>query len=140
MLSLFSSRRREQEVQGFVSKLVNNHCPELQALIEGPRKDIRLPLTVIVLVTPLEGRRLRMEKTFAAPTKEFSSTGVSLVLPEPRAVDEVILAFRNEFDMKYIRAQSRHLDPMGAGYYQLGLQMTEVVVAGDYPGLASLSF
>lgn len=139
MLSMFS-RRKEQEVQGFVVKLVNNNCPELKALIEGPRKDARVPLTVIVLVTPMEGRTPRIEKTFAAATKELSFTGVSLVLPEPRAVDEVILAFRNESDMKFIRAQARHLNPLGAGYYQLGVEMLEVVAAGDYPGLSGLAF
>jgi hypothetical protein len=134
------SRRKEHEVHGFMLKVVNNHCSELESLVEGPRLDGRVRLTIVVLITPLFRRQPCFEQTFAAVTKEFSAEGVSLVVREPRALDEMFLGFRWESDMKYVRAQAKHLNPMGAGFYQLGVQVLEVIHPGDYPGLAELRF
>lgn len=139
MVLLFSPRK-EHEVQSFLLKLVNTNCPELRALAEGPRLETRVNLTLVVLVIPLTKQRPVIEEMFAAVTKEFSTTGVSLVLSEPRAVDEAILAFRFEGGMKFIRAEAKHLNPMGAGFYQLGLRLLEMVHAADYPVLASVSY
>ncbi len=138
-MSLFT-RDRKREVRGFVLKLVNNNCPELKALIEGPRQDSRVPLTVVVLVVPIERAKPRVGQAFFAVTKEFSCTGVGLVLDHPRAIENAILGFRWPGGMIYLRATARHLNPMGGGFYQLGLQLDEVVLTSDYPELESLSF
>jgi len=138
-VSLFT-RNTQREVHGFVLKLVNNNCPELKALIEGPRQDSRAPLTVVVLVVPLENGRPRVEQAFFAVTKEFSCNGVGLVLDHPRALEEAILGFRWQGGLVYLRASARHLNPMGGGFHQLGLQLDEVVSPADYPELESLNF
>jgi hypothetical protein len=52
----------------------------------------------------------------------------------------VILAFRWEARMYFVRAKAMHLNPMGAGFYQLGLRMSEMVTPSDYPELRSVSF
>ena len=43
-MSLFS-KRKDLAVHSLVLKLVNNHCPELTAMLEGPRRDSRVNLT-----------------------------------------------------------------------------------------------
>ncbi|MGQ9573697.1 MAG: hypothetical protein ACUVUC_00125 [Thermoguttaceae bacterium] len=131
---------KELEVQTFTLKLINNNCPELKGLMEGPRAESRVNLTVVVLVVPLHQDRLLADRAFAAVTKEFTTLGVSLVLSQPRALEEVILGFRGEGGMRYVRARARHLHPMGAGFYQLGLQLKEMVHPADYPGLESIVF
>jgi hypothetical protein len=137
---LMFSRKKEQAVQGFLLKVVNNHCEELEALVEGPRLDGRVRLNVVVMVAPMRDGRPLLQRSFAAITKEFSTSGLSLIVTEARALDEVILGFRWESEMKYIRARAKHSEPIGAGFYQVGLQAKEVVSAGDYPELASLLF
>jgi len=137
---LMLSRRKRQEVQRFLLKVVNNHCAELEALAGGPRGEKRVRLTMVVLVIPVAHGRPALHRMFAAVTKEFSTRGVSLVINEPCALDEVILGFRWESDMKFVRAKAVHLDPMGAGFYHLGLEVNEVVVVGDYPVLADVRF
>lgn len=137
-MSLFT-RNREREIQGFVLKVVNNNCPELRALDVGPRLDTRANLTVVVVVIPVEGKKIAMGRLFTAVTKEFSGTGVGLVVDQPWALDEVILGFRWEGEMQFVRAEATHLTPMGGGFYQLGMQMTEMVYAGDYPELGTIS-
>jgi hypothetical protein len=137
---LLFAPKKEHEVQSFMLKLVNNNCPELRNLAEGPRLENRVNLTLVALVIPVAKKRPAVERLFAAVTKEFTTTGVALVLHEPRAVEEVILGFHFEGAMKFIRAQAKHLNPMGAGFYQLGLKLTEMIHTSDCPALASVSF
>jgi hypothetical protein len=134
------ARNKLMEVQGFVLRMVNNNCPELKALAEGPRLDTRVNLTLVALVIPLEGGRPQVRRAFFALTKEFSGTGVGLVVEGPVTTEDALLGFRSEDDMVFVRATSRHLSPMGGGFYQFGMQLEEVVPAGDYSELQSLRF
>ncbi len=134
------SRNKELGVQSFMLKLVNNNCAELESLIEGPRLEGRVRLTIVVLVIPVEHGRPVLTQMFAAVTKEFSTRGVSLILNEPRGLDHVILGFRWEDGMKFVHGKAKHLNPIGAGFYQLGLRLTKMVHAGDYPELEKVIF
>ncbi|MEN6452300.1 MAG: hypothetical protein ABFC96_17550 [Thermoguttaceae bacterium] len=132
------SKRKNAGVTSFVLKLVNNNCPGLKALADGPRVDSRVTLVVPVIVAPLADQRIELRRAFTAVTKEFSNSGVAIVLDGPVAVDEAVLGFRFEGAMTFLRAKARHVDPIGGGFFQLGLQLTEVVFAVDYPELESL--
>lgn len=132
-------QKREHEVQSFMLKLVNNNCPELKALEEGPRLETRVNMTLVVLVIPIVRKRPKIEQMFAAVTKEFTTLGLSLVLNEPRAVDEVVVGFRWEGEMKFIRATAKHLSPMGAGFYQVGLQLNQMLHPSDWPELEGIT-
>ena len=132
------SRKREIGVQSFVLKLVNNNCPELKALTVGPRLEERVNLTAVALIIPVESGQPRLAESFFAVTKEFSTTGVAVVLDHPRGLDEVFLGFRFEGEMTFVRAQAKHLNPMGGGFHQLGFRMTEMVHRSEYPELQSL--
>jgi len=134
VVSLFA-KNREHEVQSFMLNLVNNSCPELKALTEGPRLESRVNLTVVVVVVPIEKGKLVLSDRFAAVTKEFTTRGVALVLNECRALDQAILGFRWGQSMKFVLAQARHLSPMGAGFWQLGMRLKEIVHPDDYAEL-----
>ncbi len=134
------SRRPSRDVQSFILKLVNNSCPELQALKAGPRLEGRVPLVVAALVVPLEKGRPAIGRVFAAVSKEFSSNGVALALSQPHGLEEAALGFRWEDEMVWLRATAKHLSPMGAGFYQLGFRATEILHVADYPELRSLRF
>ncbi len=136
-MSLFS-KRKDLAVHSLVLKLVNTHCPKLTAMLEGPRRDSRVNLVIVALVVPIDKGQAQLPRAFTAVTKEFSNNGVGLVLNEPIDLDWAILGFRLEGQMEFVRAQTKHLDPMGGGFYHLGLQLTEVVSSADYPELKSL--
>lgn len=129
------AKNKELEVQRLMLNLVNNNCPELKGLAEGPRLERRVNLTVVVLVIPVEKGKALVDQRFAAVTKEFTSRGVSLVLTECRAADELIVGFRWERNLTFVLAQARHLNPMDGGFWQLGLRLKEVVDPDDYPEL-----
>lgn len=137
---LLFAKKKNREVQSFLTKLVNNNCSDLEALMEGPRLEDRVRLTLVVLVIPVEKGRPVIEKMFAAVSKEFSTNGVALVSNERRVAEDVILGFRWEGAMKFARGEARHLSPMGAGFYQLGVQLSEVVSPGDFAELQSVTF
>jgi hypothetical protein len=122
-------------VQNFVLKIINNNCPELKALIDGPRRDKRVNLSLVVLVVPLENGELQVDNAFYAVTREFSSNGVGIILSQQQALDEVILGFRLESEMTFVHATAKHLNAMGNGFYHLGLEMTEIAPISKYPAL-----
>jgi len=134
------SRRKELEVQSFLLKVVNNSCPELKELMEGPRSEGRVPLVLVALVVPMEKGRPMLGQAFTAVTKEVSTNGVALVVSNPRALDEVAVGLRWEGEIRFLRGKTRHLNPMGGGFYQLGLKLTGVIHTGDFRELESLEF
>ena len=133
------TKNRDTRVKSFVLKLVNNHCPGLKALAEGPRLDSRVTVVVVVMVVPVDNGQIQVGRAFTAVTKEFSNTGVAIVLERPSGLDEALLGFRFEGEMTFVRAKARHLSPIGGGFFQLGFRLLEVVTPADYPKLESLS-
>jgi hypothetical protein len=129
------TRNKTRDVQSFILKLINNNCPELKALIEGPRGDKRVNLSLVVLVVPLEDGKLQVDKAFYAVTRDMSSNGVGIILSQQQAFDKVILGFRVKSEMTFVHATAKHLNSMGNGFYLLGLEMTEMTHINKYPGL-----
>ena len=138
---MFFSRNKKLAVSNFVVKLVNNNCPDLIELARRPARRY---------ARQSDGRRAGHSagkekiagcpRRFTPSTKDFSSTSVSVMVDSPRDVDDAILAFRWEGEMYFVRANAKHLTPLGGGFHQLGFQMEEMVSPKDYPELANLSF
>lgn len=132
------ARNRKMGVQSFVIKLLNNNCSELDALVEGPRLDRRVNLTVVVLVVPEVDGQMRFDEAFTAVTKEFSASGVGVVLSEARRLEDVVLGFRWLGEMRFVRAHLKHFHPMGGGFYRAGFELTEMLHAADHPQLQKM--
>ncbi len=136
----YQTRKKLQSVQNFILKLVNNNCPELKAFIEGDRGDKRINLTLVVLIVPLVDGKLQIDDAFYAVTQDLSVAGVGIVLDRQVALNEAIVGFRTEGDVTFVYSKAKHVTPMGGGFLRLGLELTEVISNGDYPGLAALKF
>lgn len=134
------TQNKKRGVSTFVLKLVNNTCPDIRQLQEGLRSENRVNLTVVVLVIPIEDKKLATVKAFHVVTKDFSTTSVATIVDRPRSISEAILGFRYEGEMHFARAKAKHMSPMGGGFYQLGFQMEEMVSPVDYPELSRMSF
>jgi len=132
------AKKRGAGVSSFMLKVINNHCSTLEELVEGPRSESRINLALAVLIIPVEGNKLLTDEAFTAITREFSTSGISVALDRPMGLDEVVLGLRWEGEMTFLRAEAKHLDPMGGGFYQLGLRLTEMVHPGDYPALETM--
>jgi hypothetical protein len=137
-MSLFSPNK-EAVVRRLVLKLVNTHCPAMTSQIEDTRLDNRVNLTVAAIVVPLDNGLIQAHDAFTAVTADFSCTGVAIVVDRPIEVDQAILGFRMGEEMSFVRAEAKHENPMGGGFFQLGFRLLEVVSTGDYPGLEAMS-
>ncbi len=134
------SRKKEPAVQSFILSLLNQNCRALQDRLDGPRLEGRVNLTMVVMVVPVEEKKSLVQRAFAAITKEFSSSGVAVVVDRPCGLDEALLGFRWRGSITWVRAKAKHLHPMGGGFFQLGFRMTERIHAADHPELAKLAF
>lgn len=137
---IFQARKNLLGVQNFVLKVVNNNCPELKGIFEGPRRDKRVNLTIPILVVPMENGQLQVGKAFNAVTQELSVNGVGIVLDGAMALDEVLLGFRMKTEITFVEAVAKHISPMGGGFFHLGLEMNEVIPTSKYPGLQAFAF
>jgi len=133
-------RKKDTGVQSFMLRLLNANCPELQATLQGPRLERRVNLAIVVLVVPIENDALNVKRAFATITKDFSSTGVALILNQPHGLNEVVMGFRWSGSITWIRGKAKHLTPMGGGFYQLGFRLTEKLASGDFPELDAVEF
>jgi hypothetical protein len=134
------ARNKESAVQAFVVSLLNQNCRALQERLDGPRLEGRVNLTMVVMVVPVEDKKPLVRRAFPAVTKEFSSSGVAVVIDCPQGLDEALLGFRWRGSITWVRAKAKHLHPMGGGFFQLGFRMTERIQPGDHAELAKLVF
>jgi hypothetical protein len=136
MLMFGNKRSKQMEVQRLLTKIMNSNCQAVDALHDGPRGEIRVNLTLPVIVVPMIDDKIELGRSFATVTKEVSSTGMSLVLTDHLCSDNVLLAVEVEQSTKYAKAVVRHQDPLGAGLLQAGVQLVEVVAESDHPELS----
>jgi len=137
---VFSTRKRLNQVQSFVLKFVNNQTEPLADLDLQRRSESRVRINTVVLLIPYQDHRPQIAKMFPGLTKDWSTTGLSVVLSEPRGVDDVIVGVRFEGEIHYILSRAVHLSPIGPGFYHLGLRFCEKLHPGDFPELANLVF
>jgi hypothetical protein len=134
------ARKEEMGVQAFVVALLNQNCRALQEKLDGPRLEGRVNLTTVVMVVPFEEKKPQIRRAFAALTKEFSTSGVAVVVDHPYGPDESLLGFRWRGEITWVRAKAKHLHPMGGGFFQIGFRLMTRLHASDYPELAKLVF
>jgi len=132
------AKKRLRGVRNVILQVINQSCPEVSLSYGRPRHEERVNLVVPVVVVPVERGELFTQQAFTAVTKEFSSTGMAIVLDRPMGLDEVIVGVRRVGELVFLRAHTRHLTSIGGGFFQLGFRLTEVVHAGDYPVLESV--
>ncbi|GAB6187943.1 PilZ domain-containing protein [Thermopirellula anaerolimosa] len=137
---VFSASKRLNQVRSFVLKFVNNHAEPLSEFDPRKRNETRVRINTVVVLIPYQHGRPELTKMFSGFTKDWSTTGMSVILSEPRGVDRVIVGVRFEAEIHYILATAIHLSPIGPGFYQLGLRFSEMLRVSDFPELADLVF
>ncbi|MEA1951668.1 MAG: hypothetical protein U9N87_09795 [Planctomycetota bacterium] len=118
---------------------MNNNCPSIKAMAEGPRVEQRVNLTIPVKLVPILDGQLAPRDTMTVVTKEFSSSGVSVVVDHPHVPKEGVIIIKTGYKATLLQAQLKHIDPIGAGFYQCGFQLLEVLAPSDWPALQELA-
>lgn len=131
----FFTQKKLHEVQSFVLKFVNSHSDVLDSVNLGKRRESRARLCVVAVLIPYDTGEIPVKQKLPVITKEFSSTGMSVILPEPRGFDRVVVGLKFQGELRFILARAVHLTPMGGGFFQLGLEFLQMLHPGDHPEL-----
>lgn len=136
---LFQNRTKLRDVHRLIIAIVNHNCELVDDVQQGARTELRVRLTRPVQLVPLQGDRPRFDRTFAALTKEFSTAGLSLATDRPLETDAALLGLAWEERMYFLRAKVKHQDPLGAGFWTVGLELTEVIDPEQWRELANIT-
>ena len=132
------TQNKDPDVQSIILYLVNNNCSSLKAMMEGPRLEQRVNLSIPVIVVPIQGGMPDPTNKLTTVTRDFSTSGVSIAVDHPHVPKEAVMIFKSLDKPVFIRAESKHLDPMGGGFFQCGYQLTKVFDASLYPSMENL--
>ena len=135
--NLFKPRQQKQEVERPVRRFIDEHVAKRTVTV-GPRAESRTNLTVAVLVVPVCGDAPLAESAFAAVTKDFSSIGLSIVMNQPLEHANLIVGLQADSGLVFAQGHVIHSEPLGGGFSQIGIELTELVDTENYPQLATL--
>ncbi len=135
---MFNSRRDEQRAQALLTKIANHHCSQVTWLYEGPREELRVPLTMGVYVVPYAGGQPHVDLAFACVTKEVATRGIAVAVGEPVSFDEALVGMSWEGQMWWLHTQVRHVSPLGAGMWQVGLRIRRLLESDECGALKNL--
>lgn len=134
----FATRKKQNEVQRLLRRAMDTTSPNRPPLDGELRGESRSNRTLPVLLVACVDGRPTAEERIIALTKDFSSRGVAVVLPQPFRAEHVLIAFWLEGHPEFVRGQVRQNVPLGGGYWQLGVELTERLSIATSPELGAL--
>jgi len=134
----FCTRKKYLEVHKLLRRAMDATSPYSMPLMGESRVESRSNRTLPVLLVPCEGSKLVLQDHTIALTKNLSSQGVALVLPQPFRAQEVAIGFWLDDKPQFVMGRVRQMVPLGGGYWQLGVELTERVSPEDDVDVESL--
>jgi len=137
---MFSFRKRstQAEVHKVTRRLLNSSCPNMPPMSGDSRWEDRSNRTIPVLLSPIADGEIQLDETATAVTKNLSSQGLALVLHQPFWAEGVIIGFWQNGEPEFVRGEIRQNVPLGGGFWQLGIELTQRVAMADMPELERL--
>ncbi len=133
----FEKRKRLVEVGNLIRQVVDLTAPNLPPREGESRSENRSNRSLPALLAPWEDGQPMVDETGYALTKDCSDRGLALVLQQPFKAEQVVIGLWLE-SPRFCLAEVRQNVPLGGGFWQLGLELTEVVDPADHPELEAL--
>jgi len=146
MVFFFKERKKQVDLCNCLRRIVDTTCPNLPPPGGDSRSDDRHNRTLPVLLAPWEDGGPLVNESSMALTKDFSDLGLALVLHQPFRAEEVVIVFRLASDpqrelgstLYFVLGTVRRNTSIGGGFWQLGIQLKELLNRGDWPQLEPL--
>jgi hypothetical protein len=133
----FDTRKRLGEVRGFLRQVVDLTSPNLPPLEGDMRSESRSNRALPALLAPWEHSRAVVDESTYALTKDISDRGLSLVLHQPfKSVEVVVGVWLSS--PRFVLGEVRQNAPIGGGFWQLGVELTDVLDPVAYPQIRNL--
>ncbi len=141
-----SNKERERQAQALLSQIARMTNPELVPVQQEHRQDVRRSRVFPVLLTPWEDGVAAIADSVYALTKDVSDHGLALVLQAPYRIQMAVVglvmpspdALDADAAPQFVLGAARQNVPLGGGYWQLGLKLTELMSLDEHPSLKPL--
>jgi hypothetical protein len=133
----FDTRRRLCEVRDFLRHLVDLTSPNLPPLEGDSRLGARSHRALPALLVPWEHGQPVVDESTYVLTKDVSDRGLSLVLGQPFKSIEVVVALWLD-SPRFVFGEVRQNAPVGGGFWQIGVELTNLLDPAEYPQVESL--
>ncbi|MEN6495314.1 MAG: hypothetical protein ABFD16_13625 [Thermoguttaceae bacterium] len=134
----FKTQKKQVGVHQLLRRAMNATSPNHPPTQGESRWEDRSNRTIPVLLAPYaDGQPIGDEHTIAL-TKNLSSQGVALVLPQPFRAEQVLIGFWLDARPEFVLGHVRQNVPLGGGYWQLGVELTERTGPATCPAIESL--
>jgi hypothetical protein len=135
---LFKQRKKKNELQQLLRRAMDLTSPNHPPRKGEMRWEERSNRTIPVLLSPWANGKPLVDEHTVALSKDLSSQGVALVLPQPFRAEQVVLGFWLELMPEFILGKVRQNASLGGGFWQLGVELTERLPLADHKVLESL--
>ena len=127
-MHLFKARMEKQKVEPRLRRFINQYVARRTAATEQ-RSESRTSMTIVVVVVPVHDETPLSDAAFSTVTTDFCGTGLSIILNQPFVREELIIGFPCESEPMFARGHVAHSEPLGGGFSQVGIELTELVEA-----------
>lgn len=135
----FAKRRKLAQVQQLIGRLIDRSTPNLRKDLKDLRCEQRYNRSLPVLIVPMIEGKPKVQFTGFGVTQNISNKGVALLSQQPIKTEEALVGFWQDGACDFVLADIRHRSTVEGGYWQIGLELSEVVLPGDFPELDQLS-
>ena len=144
-MALFSDHKSELKLQQFMRNLIDATNPN-QADKNCDRFDKRYNRVMPVLLAPWKNGAPIISETVVALTKDFSDTGVALILGQPFQGEMVALGYVEPHQQStngkvksfFTLGEVRQNSPIGGGYWQLGVKQLRLLEPVKEPAMQGM--
>jgi hypothetical protein len=131
----FNRDKKRIELQSYMRRVADLTTPNLAPLSGNYRSEGRCNRSLPVLIVPCVGANHREEEAAFAVSKDICDHGLSLLACQPYPLTEVIVGLwlsgphldQEEAEPFYVLGHVRQSSEIGGGYWQIGIELTEVV-------------
>ena len=135
----FEDRNRQLEVHSVLRRVMDESSPNRPPEEGDSRWEDRSCRTIPVVLAPYDDGRPIVDEATIALTKDISSQGMALVLTHPFRAGQVVVGIRQEDHLECLLGEIRQNAPLGAGFWQIGIELIEHLMPTEHPGLSALA-
>ena len=137
-LATFEKRGKQDQIRPLLQRIIDGESRQ-RILTIGQRLEERSNICRVALAVPLSANSPVIPEAFPVITKDFCSKGLALIVTKPFNYEKLLVGIHDESSLIFARGRVIHAQPLGGGFTQLGVELTEIVHPNDYPGLSTLT-
>jgi hypothetical protein len=134
----FQPRDKHNEIHRVIRRLINASTPNRMPLEGESRWELRSNRTMPVLLVPYDHNELSVGELAYALTKNLSSQGLALVLHQPFRAEQLVVCIWSNEQAHFVAAKVRQSVPLGGGFWQIGVEASELLSPVQFPDLTRL--